>query len=281
MLTSFDHVTIAVAQAEAAVERYTRLLGRPPTWRGAHAELGTEGAIFGLSNAAIEIVAPRAGAEEAEGLQALLADRGDGLQALAFGTEDAQACSAALRARGVRASPAQDGEARGDDGTTRAYRTVDLSPRSTRGLAVLVVERPPGSTLRSTADPATGGAEALDHVVLRTSDADAAAALYGRDLGVRLALDRVFGSRRLLFFRIGGVTIEVAEDTTVGPVDAFGGLAYRTREIDAARARLAAAGFDVSEVRDGAKPGTRVFTVRDGTCGVPTLFIRDPAREGR
>jgi hypothetical protein len=36
------------------------------------------------------------------------------------------------------------------------------------------------------------------------------------------------------------------------------------------------AGFDVSELRDGRKPGTRVFTVRDGSCGVPTLMI-EPA----
>jgi hypothetical protein len=35
----------------------------------------------------------------------------------------------------------------------------------------------------------------------------------------------------------------------------------------------------VSEVRDGRKPGTRVFSVRDGTCGVPTLILRDPSRD--
>ena len=35
----------------------------------------------------------------------------------------------------------------------------------------------------------------------------------------------------------------------------------------------AAAGLDVSEVRAGRKPGTRVLTLRDGTCGVPTLLL--------
>jgi len=34
-----------------------------------------------------------------------------------------------------------------------------------------------------------------------------------------------------------------------------------------------AAGLDVAEVRLGRKPGTRVFTVRDKTCGVPTLVL--------
>jgi hypothetical protein len=44
-------------------------------------------------------------------------------------------------------------------------------------------------------------------------------------------------------------------------------------DAEAARARLAQAGFDVSEVRAGRKPGTRVLTLRDGTCSVPTLLL--------
>jgi hypothetical protein len=44
-------------------------------------------------------------------------------------------------------------------------------------------------------------------------------------------------------------------------------------DAEAARTRLAAAGLDVSEVRPGRKPGTRVLTLRDGTCGVPTLLL--------
>jgi acetylornithine deacetylase/succinyl-diaminopimelate desuccinylase-like protein len=46
------------------------------------------------------------------------------------------------------------------------------------------------------------------------------------------------------------------------------------------QARLAAAGFDVSEVRQGRKPGTKVFTVRDAPGGVPTLMLSaEPAKE--
>ena len=38
------------------------------------------------------------------------------------------------------------------------------------------------------------------------------------------------------------------------------GLSWRVADIDATRARLLAAGIDVSEVRNGRKPGTRVMT---------------------
>mgnify|MGYP000116553759 CR=1 FL=1 len=45
----------------------------------------------------------------------------------------------------------------------------------------------------------------------------------------------------------------------------------------AAQARIAAAGFDVSDVKKGRKPGTLVFTVRNGTAGVPTILIQQNA----
>jgi hypothetical protein len=41
---------------------------------------------------------------------------------------------------------------------------------------------------------------------------------------------------------------------------------------------LAAASLNVSEVRTGRKPGTRVMSVRDGTCGVHTLLLERTAR---
>jgi hypothetical protein len=103
-----------------------------------------------------------------------------------------------------------------------------------------------------------------------------------------LALDRNFPQwgARLLFFRVGDITLEVAAALIPDSGEADGssvldserdqlwGLSFRVRDADLARARLDASGFDVSEVRDGRKPGTRVFSVRDGTCGVPTLVLQ-------
>ena len=57
------------------------------------------------------------------------------------------------------------------------------------------------------------------------------------------------------------------------------GMAYRVPSADAARERLAGAGFDPSEVRPGRKPGTRVFSVRSETCGVATLCIEAVAKK--
>ena len=81
---------------------------------------------------------------------------------------------------------------------------------------------------------------------------------------------------RLQFFRVGGVTVEVASRLAAAAdpaPDRLWGLAWRVPDADRTRARLAEAGFPVSAVRDGNKPGTRVCTVERDTCGVPTLMI--------
>ena len=281
MLNRFDHVTIAVDDIAGAIAAYTRLLGRAPAWRGGHPELGTRCALFGLANGMVELVGALPGAPEAEGLRGWLRERGPGLQALAFGTPDADSCSSALRERGLRATPPQPGEPEAEDGTRRSYRSVELSPRGARGLSLLAVERPDLPQLLAAGPADLAAADALDHVLIRSADPEAAIALYGSGLGLRLALDRVFGSTRMLFFRIGGVTIEIVQDPKLGAHDVLWGVAYRVGDIQAAFARLQASGFELDPPRPGRKPGSEVFTVRAGTCGVPTLILRDPARERR
>jgi hypothetical protein len=117
--------------------------------------------------------------------------------------------------------------------------------------------------------------------VIQTPAPERAAALYGARLGLDMALDRTnpeWGSR-LMFFRCGDLVVEMMHrlgEAGDGP-DKLWGLSWRVADADAVQARMKAAGLDVSEVRNGRKPGTRVFTVKSGTCGVPTLMVEPAA----
>jgi catechol 2,3-dioxygenase-like lactoylglutathione lyase family enzyme len=123
---------------------------------------------------------------------------------------------------------------------------------------------------------------AMDHVVVSTADPERAAALYGARLGLDMALDRSHPDwGRLMFFRCGDLIVEVVERPGANldkAQDRLWGLSWRVADIDATRARLVSAGVDVSDVRTGRKPGTRVLTVRNGTCGIPTLLVERTAR---
>jgi catechol 2,3-dioxygenase-like lactoylglutathione lyase family enzyme len=159
----------------------------------------------------------------------------------------------------------------------RTWRRFRTPPEAGAGVRWFFIE--PLDGILEPAEVPLGHVHALDHLVINTPNPDRAMALYGAKLGLRLALDRTAPEWgvRLIFFRTGGLTVEIAhrlgqaEDPS-GP-DSIWGLTWRVGDIEAAHDRLTRSGFNVSEVRSGRRPGTRVFTVRDGTMGVPTLFI--------
>ena len=288
MLETLDHVVIATGDLAAATARTARLLARGPSWSGDHPAWGTANSLFRLENTYLELLAPVGPGPVAAALEARLASAGEGLYALAFGTRDAERCRETLAARGLEPGPVLHGVGRDvDSGAWREWRNVMLPPARTRGIPLFAIEHrspPELLPLVPPLGPPAAAPNARDHVVVRTTDGDAARALYGDALGLRLALDRrfeAFGFRGL-FFRVGGVTVEVAGPLAPAPdasaADALSGLAYAVRDVEAARARLAELEFDVSPVRAGRKPGTRVCTVRDAPCRVPTLLVGpDPA----
>ncbi len=116
----------------------------------------------------------------------------------------------------------------------------------------------------------------VDHLVLRTSDAQACIQLFSVGLGLRLALDKSapdWGGR-MLFFRVGKLTLEVIEPAEVetGP-DHFWGIAYRCADLTATAAQLKSREVVLSDARPGRKPGTNVATLKSHTLGLPTLLI--------
>jgi catechol 2,3-dioxygenase-like lactoylglutathione lyase family enzyme len=119
----------------------------------------------------------------------------------------------------------------------------------------------------------------VDHLVLRTEDAQACIELFADQLGMRLALDKTVPQwgGRMLFFRAGKLTLEVIEsDREQTGGDFFWGIAYQCPNLEETSRELAERGVLLSEIRDGRKPGTRVATVKSHCLGIPTLLI-EPA----
>ena len=294
MFSALDHVILAVRDLDVATRRYAALFGRRPSWRGEHPGQGSANTLFRLENTYLELLAPEGAGPVGELLRARLDAEGEGPLGLAFATDDAEAARAALVEAGLDPAPVEPGMGRdADSGLFRRWRNVMLPVARTRGVLLFGIEHVTPPELLPSAD-AVGDERAavsgLDHAVVQTRDADAAIALYRDALGLRLALDRTFPDwgMRLVFLRVGGVTVEIAQplgdaagDADAAPDasrDRLWGLSWRVPDADAAHARLAGAGVDVSEVRKGRKPGTRVLTVRDGGCGVPTLLLEPSSR---
>jgi catechol 2,3-dioxygenase-like lactoylglutathione lyase family enzyme len=281
---ALDHVIVGVRDLDAAAVDYAKLLGRAPSWRGDHPVWGTENALFRLENTYLELIAASGEGPFGATLRARLEDRGEGPIGFALRTDDAAALAIALRERGLDASDPVAGE--GCDaatGAVRRWKNVMIpGAAASRGIFVFGIEHlspPDALPLLVPSGAAESAISGIDHLVVRTEAPDAAIRFYGERLGLRLALDKRFEQwgARLLFFRVGGVTVEIAaplpEVATPAADDSFWGISWRTPDIAATRSRLAASGFDVSELRTGRRPGTEVFTVRTPTHGVATLVI--------
>jgi catechol 2,3-dioxygenase-like lactoylglutathione lyase family enzyme len=233
-ITALDRVTLDVTDLAAAKADYAALLGR-----------AAEGDRFTLGNMELHLVAA---AEP-------------GLAGVGFATDDLAKTHRLLTQRALAPAPIEAGQA-------------TLSRERTHGTPIALVEASP----RAPAPPEPGAIAGLDHLVIGTPDPERAIVLYAGRLGLDLRLDRSnpdWGVR-LLFFRCGDLVIEVAHRLGKGigdGPDRFMGLSWRAADLAATHARLAAAGFNVSEPRTGRRPGTRVFTVRDRTAGVPTIVL--------
>lgn len=262
MIVGFDHAVIAVRDIAEGVSAYATLLDRPAPHVTTREDVAT--AVFTTSNLAIELMAPVG--PRAARLSAALDDGGEGLKSLVFATADIERMRTRCERVGLAPEAIVDGE---------AGRSFRANTERTGGARLFFMQRHEAQVRES------GAVSGLDHIVIRTPNAERAIALYGGRLGLDMRLDREVMGRRLMFFRCGDAIVEIIHDDTVTDGrDKLWGISWRVVDADGARERLANAGLDVSEVRTGMKPGTRVFTVRDKTCGVPTLMVQpSPKRD--
>lgn len=126
MFTGIDHLVIAVADPDAAVEALAATLGLSPGGGGRHEGLGTRNRLVWLGDTYVELItADDTGLAAASwiGAPTLAAlDRGGGLATLAIATDDVRAEVTRLRARGSGMPDPIDGERTRPDGAVVRWR---------------------------------------------------------------------------------------------------------------------------------------------------------------
>jgi catechol 2,3-dioxygenase-like lactoylglutathione lyase family enzyme len=280
VITSLDHIVVLTGDIAAGIAAYQTLFARTPGWT--YSGDGAERALFTLDNTTLELVAPSGEGPAGDRIRAVLAEQGEGLASLCFRTNDIGKMHRRLDRLTLKPEAVAEVESRdASSGATLSWKRTRAASDATHGIRLFFLERSKERPLSVRTGPAS--ITAMDHVVVSTPDPERAAALYGARLGLDMALDRSHPDwGRLMFFRCGDLIVEIshqpgkpANETR----DRLRGICWRVADIDATHARLAAEGVDVSEVRTGRKPGTRVMTVRKGTCSVPTLLVQPSARK--
>jgi catechol 2,3-dioxygenase-like lactoylglutathione lyase family enzyme len=281
VITGLDHIVVLVEDIEAGVKAYELLLGRAPSWRSRGD--GSETVLFTLDNMSLELMAPVGNSPAANRIRDVIKISGEGLASICFRVGDIEKTFRRLDRVAMKPEPVAAVESRDlDSARILHWKRTRVETELARGVRMFfleLAEERPRSAVASAAPIL-----ALDHVVVSTEDAERAAALYGARLDLEMALDRSHQDwGQLMFFRCGDLIVEIVRRPVAGADqthDKLWGLSWRVADIEATRARLVASGLDVSEVRAGRKPGTRVMSVRGGACGIHTLLLERAARAG-
>jgi catechol 2,3-dioxygenase-like lactoylglutathione lyase family enzyme len=280
VIIGLDHIVVLVGDIKSASATYETLLARAPAWQNSGD--GADRVLFTLENMTLELMAPSGFSVAADRIRGVIKLWGEGLASLCFRVGDIARAHRRLDRVALKPDPVAEVESRDAvSGAVLHWKRTRATTELTRGVRMffleLAGERPLSAV--TAAAPILG----LDHVVVSTQDPERAAALYGARLGLDMALDRSHQDwGQLMFFRCGDLIVEVVKRPVAASDqghDKLWGLSWRVADVEATRARLATAGIGVSEVRAGRKPGTRVMSVRDGTCGIHTLLLERAGRD--
>jgi methylmalonyl-CoA epimerase len=129
--TQIDHVGIAVADLEAAVERYRATLGLEPAHRERMDDQGVEEVLFEVGGSFVQLLGAL-GPDTPVGR--FLERRGEGVHHVGYRVESVIDALEQLRAEGVR--PIDETPRRGSRGTTIAF----VHPKDMGGVLVELVQ---------------------------------------------------------------------------------------------------------------------------------------------
>jgi len=276
MISSLDHIILAVEDLKDAEKNYKNILGIEPSWRGLHKELGTANVIFNFKNTYLELLSAEGEGVGADFIKESIKKNGEGLAGIVLNTKDISKASKRLKDLGFLVGDVLTGEGKNKDtNDIRNWKYLFLPQELTRNLFLFLIEHTKGILPQDEKFP-PGSINRLDHIVINTNDADGFINIYQDIFNIRLALDRIIEhwKSRMLFFRLNKTTIEVIEKKDrKDPNDSLWGLAWEVESIKDAHERLVSKGVEVTEIKKGLKENTLVATIKSHTHNVPTLLI--------
>ena len=276
MISSLDHIILAVEDLKDAEKNYKNILGIEPSWRGLHKELGTANVIFNFKNTYLELLSAEGEGVGADLVKETIKKNGEGLTGIVLNTKDISKASKRLKDLGFLVGDVLTGEGKNKEtNDIRNWKYLFLPQELTRNLFLFLIEHTKGILPQDEKFP-PGSINKLDHVVINTNDADGFINIYQDIFNIRLALDRIIEhwKSRMLFFRLNKTTIEVIEKKDrKDPNDSLWGLAWEVKSIKDAHERLVSKGVEVTEIKKGLKENTLVATIKSHTHNVPTLLI--------
>ena len=186
MIKTLDHIIVAVNNLEEAEQNYQKILGISSSWRGHHKEWGTSNSLFSFQNTYLELLAATGEGMGAQLVKNKIKNDGEGLMGIVLGTDDLEAVRNKLIALGYSLPSQSNGEGiNTNNNSKRSWVNQFLPIELTRGLFSFIIQHKEGY-LPEAKKLDNNFVKKLDHIVIKTNNADSFIDVYNKIFDIRL-----------------------------------------------------------------------------------------------
>lgn len=272
MLTRVQNIFLATSNIEETSQKFSIFFGRNPNFIGQSRNLGIDIISFGLYKTNICLISPKSPGIWFETLNNFLKIKGEGIFGINFSSDDFDDDYNNFEKNDLKLSNKIESCFEGNNDNQIKFSFFNILDKNIESLNILVSHE---MDFQNNIANSNNNVSKVNQLVIQTETPDLIKDIFEGKLGIRLALDKTFKewAGRMLFFRLGGVTLEVIEGKDIGQNTKYFGIGWHAENYNKCYNNLINDGFSLSEIRKGRKEGTVVSTIKEPILKIPTILI--------
>ena len=272
MLTRVQNIFLATKNIEETSQKFSIFFGRSPDFIGQSINLGIDIIIFGLNNTNICLISPKSSGFWFETLNNFLKNKGEGIFGINFSSDDFDNDYNNFTKNNLKLSDKIESNFEGNNNDKIKFSFFNIFDKAIENLNIFVSNE---MNFQNNKANSKNNVSKVNQIVIQTEAPDTIKDIFDGKLSIRLALDKTFKewAGRMLFFRLGGVTLEVIEGKDIKQNSKYFGIGWHADNYNKCYNSLLNDGFSLSEIRKGRKEGTLVSTLKKPILNIPTILI--------
>lgn len=272
MLTRLQNIFLATKNIEKTSKQFSSFFSKNPDFIGHSKNLGIDIIVYDISKTNICLICPKNNGFWFDSLSNFLKEKGEGIFGVNFSSDDIDKDYSNFVKNGLEVNEKNESNFESSKESQLKFSFFNIMDNSIDNLNILVSNE---------INFSKKGINSIDRIskvnqlVIQTEFPDSIIDIFEKKLNIRLALDKTFKewSGRMLFFRIGGVTLEVIEGKNIKLNSEYFGIGWHTNNFNKCYNDLVEEGLKLSEIRKGRKKGTIVSTLKNPMLNIPTILI--------
>ena len=272
MLIRVQNIFLATKNIEETSQKFSIFFRRKPNFIGQSRKLGIDIISFGLNKTNICLISPKNSGIWSEKLNNFLKNKGEGIFGINFFSNDFNNDYNNFVKNHLKLSGKIESSFEGNNDIEIKFSFFNILDKTIESLNILVSSK---IDFQDNKSSLKNNVSKVNQLVIQTEDPDTIKEIFEGKLSIRLALDKTFKkwAGRMLFFRLGGVTLEVIEGKDIKQNSEYFGIGWHADNYNKCYDDLINDGFRLSEIRAGRKEGTLVSTLKEPILNIPTILI--------